>query len=195
MMPFKGDFRITKLYGTPPPKGVTYSTGKHSGVDLVGSGDKIVRAVLGGAVYASGYDPAGWGKYTVIRQSDGLFAIYAHMSKAYKSAGQVIREGDTIGVEGSTGQATGSHLHFELRKNYGDKWSTIDPVPYLGLKNKVGKAEVDEVKKTITINLNGVDKKVTAIESGGNNYVRLQDLRDSRIEISSVGAKPVIKVK
>ena len=193
--PFLGDFRITKLYGTPPPPGMTYSAGKHPGIDLVSSGDKVIRAVLDGTVYRSGMDYSGWGKYVVIKQTDGLYAIYCHMSKSYKSVGQVIRAGEMLGIEGSTGKSTGSHLHFELRKNYSDKYSTIDPANYLGLKNKLGVAEVDEVKKSITIGLCGNDKKVTTIESDGNNYVKLQDLRCEHIVIGYKNGKPTIDVR
>lgn len=196
-MPFLGDFRISKLYGTPPPKGVTYSAGKHPGIDLVGVTDKLVRAVNNGTVHKAGYDYDGWGKYIVIRQDDGLFAIYAHLKSAYKGAGSFVRAGETIGVEGSTGKSTGSHLHFELRKNYGDKYSTIDPAPYLGIENAVGMAKVvdDEVIKDITIVLNGKTKVVTAIEKNGNNYVKLQDLRDDKIQIGYTGGKPTVTVK
>lgn len=193
-LPYLGEFRITKLYGAPPPPGMTYSAGKHPGLDLVGT-DKLIRAVLGGTVHRAGCDYNGWGKYIVVKQTDNLYAIYAHLSKAYKAAGQQVKTGETIGVEGSTGKSTGSHLHFELRKNYSDKYATIDPAPYLGLVNKVGKAEVNEVKKQITIGLCGSDKTVTAIECDGNNYVRLQDLRCDHIVISNVGAKPIISTK
>ena len=124
---YLGAFRITKLYGTKPPAGVTYSTGKHAGIDLVGVADKTIRAVCSGTVYRSSYDYDGWGKYIVIRQEDGLYAIYCHMAKSYKSVGQCIKAGDMLGIEGNTGQATGNHLHFELRKDYADKYSTIDP--------------------------------------------------------------------
>ena len=176
--PFLGDFRITKLYGTPPPPGMTYSAGKHPGIDLVSSGDKIVRVVLGGTVYASGYDYDGWGKYTVIRQSDGLYAIYAHMSKAYRSAGQAVKTGDMLGIEGSTGKSTGSHLHFELRKNYSDKYSTIDPAPYLGLKNKVGKAEVEDVQ-TVNVKVrlpDGTKKTYVGVVVNNQNKVGIREV-------------------
>ena len=61
-LPYIGGFRITKVYGTPPPKGYTYSAGKHTGTDFVGGSDKQVRAVLGGTVYRSSSDPDGWGR-------------------------------------------------------------------------------------------------------------------------------------
>lgn len=190
-MPYLGDFRITKLYGTPPPAGMTYSAGKHAGLDLVGE-NKEIRAVMPGTVYRSSYDPDGWGKYLVVKQTDGLYAIYCHLSKSYKAAGQIVKAGEMLGVEGATGQVTGQHLHFELRKSYGDKYSTIDPANYLGLKNAVGVAEVLEVEKEIKIVLNGKEKTVKAIEKDGNNFVKLQDLRDSKIAIGYANGKPTV---
>lgn len=195
-MPYLKDFRVSKLYGTPPPPGMTYSAGKHPGIDLVGVTDKVVRAVNNGTVYKAGIDYDGWGKYIVVKQDDGYYAIYCHLQNAYKSAGGTVRAGDMLGIEGSTGKSTGSHLHFELRKNYSDKYSTIDPAHYLGIENKVGMAKaVDEVLKTITITLNGKDKVVNASQIDGNNYVKLQDLRCDRIEIGYKNGKPTITVK
>lgn len=195
--PYSESFRITKLYDTPPPAGVTYSTGKHSGIDLVGIDDKIVRAVCGGTVYRSAYDENGWGKYVVIKQDDGLYAIYCHLAKNYKSTGQAVRKGDMLGIEGSTGQVTGQHLHFELRKSYGDKYSTIDPVAYLDIEPKLGlvKKAGMEVEKKIKITLNGKVKEVSAIEKDGNNFVKLQDLRDDKIIIGYADGKPSLTVK
>lgn len=190
-MPYLGDFQITKLYGTPPPAGMTYAAGKHAGIDLVGE-NKEIRAVMPGTVYRSSYDPDGWGKYLVVKQTDGLYAIYCHMDKSYKAAGQSVKAGEMLGVEGATGQVTGQHLHFELRKSYGDKYSTIDPADYLGLKNALGKAEVLEVEKEIKIVLNGKTKTVKAIEKDGNNFVKLQDLRDSKIAIGYENGKPTV---
>lgn len=138
--PYLGDFHITKLYGTPPPVGMTYSAGKHAGIDLVGINDKIIRAVKGGTVYRSGLDCYGWGEYVAIKQEDGLYAIYCHMSKRYKVTGQSVKAGEMLGIEGATGKVTGQHLHFEIRKNYTDKYSTINPTEYLGLENKEGLA-------------------------------------------------------
>ena len=195
-LPFNGDFRITKLYGDPPPPGMTYSAGKHPGIDLVSLVDKIVRCVNNGTVYKAGYDYDGWGKYVVVKQDDGYYAIYCHLKTAYKAVGAFVRAGDTLGIEGSTGKSTGSHLHFELRKNYSDKYSTINPALYLGIDDKIGMAKVvDEVLKEIKIMLNGREKIVNAIEKNGNNYVKLQDLRDDKIAIGYKGGKPTIDSK
>lgn len=194
-MPYLGDFCITKLYGTLPPKGVTYAAGKHAGVDLVGVASKEIRAIAPGTVHRVGFDANGWGRYITIKQSDGLFAIYCHCKSIHKTAGQVVRAGDWIATEGATGQVTGAHLHLELRKVYDNNKSTIDPLEYLELVNKVGHAKVvSELVIKTTILLNGVAKVVDAIEKEGNNYVKLQDLRDSQIAIGYSGGKPTVSV-
>ena len=192
-MPYLGDFKITKLYGTPPPAGMSYAAGKHPGVDLVGLTDKYVKAVVGGTVYRSGQDPDGWGNYIVVKQSDGCYGIYCHLSKRYKSAGQAVQAGEVLGVEGNTGMVTGQHLHFEVRQNYGDIYSTLEPCAYLGIAKKLGEAEVIEVEKNLKIKLNGKTKTVKAIEKDGYNYVKLQDLRDEKIAIEYDGV-PVVRV-
>ena len=192
-MPYLGDFKITKLYGTPPPAGMSYAAGKHPGVDLVGLTDKSIRAVLGGTIHRSSYDADGWGNYIVVKQSDGCYGIYCHLSKRYKSAGQAVQAGEVLGVEGNTGMVTGQHLHFEVRQNYGDIYSTLEPCAYLGIVKKLGEAEVIEVEKNLKIKLNGKTKTVKAIEKDGYNYVKLQDLRDEKIAIEYDGV-PVVRV-
>jgi len=195
-LPYLGDFRITKLYGTPPPAGFTYAAGKHAGIDLVGVADKQVRAISGGTVFRAAMDYDGWGKYVVVKQPDGIYAIYCHLAKAFKSAGQVVQAGEWIGNEGTTGMVTGQHLHLELRRDYSDRYSTIDPAEYLGLENRLGLARaVSELEKQLQIVLNGREKTVNAIEKDGYNYVKLQDLRDNKIVIGYENGKPTVTAK
>lgn len=146
-LPYKGLVRITKLYGTPPPVGFSYSTGKHSGVDLVGKNDKKVYAINNGIVIRSSFDSKGWGNYVAIKQDDGYTVIYCHLKTRNLKVNQRVAAGTQVGVEGSTGQVTGSHLHLEIRKNYSDKYSTINPLDYLNVENKVGDLKQKEVVK------------------------------------------------
>lgn len=144
ILPYEGKIRVTKLYGTPPPKGFTYAAGKHSGMDLVGVNNKNVRAIAAGTVIRSGYDPSGWGNYVVVKQSDGYSCIYAHLNKRNVAVDEKVQAGQVLGVEGNTGNVTGSHLHLELRKVYADRMTTIDPADYLKIKNKVGDVEMEK---------------------------------------------------
>lgn len=195
MLPYAKDFRVTKLYGTPAPVGVTYSAGKHAGMDFVGT-DKNILSIGAGVVHKTGYDKTGWGNYVVIRNVDGNYVIYAHLQKYSVKAGQVIREGEVIGVEGATGQVTGVHLHLEIRKIYTNKYSTIDPADYLKIPKKIATIKVvdDEMIVTTKLNLNGVVKTVNCIQKNGNNYIKLQDLRDGRISVAYENGMPKITV-
>ena len=88
---------------------------QHKGLDIkVYIGDTI-RAAFSGKIRIVRYEPKGYGKYVVIRHHNGLETIYGHMSKHLVKEDQEVRAGDPIGLGGSTGRSTGSHLHFETR--------------------------------------------------------------------------------
>jgi murein DD-endopeptidase MepM/ murein hydrolase activator NlpD len=90
---------------------------QHKGLDIkVYIGDTI-RAAFSGKVRVvrNEGDRKGYGKFVVIRHHNGLETIYGHMSKWLVVENQEVRAGDPIGLGGSTGRSTGSHLHFETR--------------------------------------------------------------------------------
>ena len=88
---------------------------QHKGLDIkVYTGDTI-RAAFSGKIRIVRYEPRGYGNYVVIRHHNGLETIYGHMSKHLVREEQDVRAGDPIGLGGSTGRSTGSHLHFETR--------------------------------------------------------------------------------
>lgn len=124
VQPVSGYF-ITAPYGQPGP----WAAGHHTGVDLaVPVGTRVV-AVHAGTVQTAAYEKS-YGNYILIHQSDGLYALYAHLSGISVGVGQQVRAGLKIGLSGATGNVTGPHLHFEMRTTpmYG---SDIDPVAYL----------------------------------------------------------------
>lgn len=148
-LPYKGRCRITKLFGTPPPIGVTYRHGYHTGLDLVGMDNKNIYACEGGKVIASGFDSGGWGNYIkVLGTQSGLCAIYCHLSRRDVLAGEIVAATALIGCEGATGQVTGSHLHLEFRKDHTDGKTALDPCGVLGIKNLIGEAVKLEEFKT-----------------------------------------------
>jgi len=99
----------------------------HTGIDLVEPFGSQVFAADDGVVALVGSSSQGYGRYVVIAHSGGLDTLYGHLSTAVVKVGQVVVQGQTIGLEGSTGNSTGPHLHFELRI----KQQPIDPTPYL----------------------------------------------------------------
>ncbi len=133
--------RITSAYGyrTDPISGAAGSW--HGGLDLVGQGSKILCSPIGGVVLVSQMvtDKSNrtweWGNYVCISGDDGNLYYLCHMASRAVVAGQRVEEGDTIGVEGSTGYSTGSHCHFEVRDPVSKQ---IDPTPLLGIENRAG---------------------------------------------------------
>ena len=88
---------------------------QHKGLDIkVYTGDTI-RSAFSGRIRIVRYEPGGYGNYVVIRHHNGLETIYGHMSKNLVKENQDVKAGDPIGLGGSTGRSTGSHLHFETR--------------------------------------------------------------------------------
>lgn len=86
----------------------------HYGVDIdLDTGDKVVAA-MDGVVRISRYS-GGYGNMVVICHSGGLETVYGHMSQLLVEEGAKVKSGDVIGLGGSTGRSTGSHLHFECR--------------------------------------------------------------------------------
>ncbi|MEU8825545.1 transglycosylase family protein [Streptomyces sp. NPDC048636] len=109
--------------------GSSWSSGHHTGVDFpVGVGTSV-KAVGTGRVVSAGWADA-YGYEVVIRHPDGRFSQYAHLSQLSVRAGQSVNGGQQIGRSGSTGNATGPHLHFEIRTGPG-YGSDINPLAYL----------------------------------------------------------------
>ncbi len=107
--------RITSEFGyrTNPVSG---RYGFHTGLDLAAAEGTPVSASFYGKVAETGESDV-WGKYVLIEHSDGLHTYYCHLSEIYVDEETVIRQGETVGLVGSTGWSTGPHLHFEIRIN------------------------------------------------------------------------------
>lgn len=87
----------------------------HEGIDLKApTGTQVVAAQAGKVVYA-GKKIRGYGLMIVMQHKSGLSTVYAHNSKLYVKVGDVVKKGKRISLSGSTGRATGPHLHFEIR--------------------------------------------------------------------------------
>jgi murein DD-endopeptidase MepM/ murein hydrolase activator NlpD len=99
----------------------------HTGVDLAAPLDMPVVAAYGGVVALVGSDALGYGNYVVIAHGGKLTTLYGHLDKVLVSAGQTVSAGYPIGLEGSTGNSTGPHVHFEFRVGGVPQ----DPLPYL----------------------------------------------------------------
>lgn len=103
--PFKGV--VTSNYG--------WRDGRmHKGIDIdLVKGDKVSAAFDGKVRFAK--KQGGFGNVIILMHPNGLETVYAHLSKLKVKEGDVVLSGQTIGLGGSTGHSSGSHLHFELR--------------------------------------------------------------------------------
>ena len=117
--------RVTSRFGNRSDP-FTGETRYHSGLDIDGFGNDgaPVVAAASGEVITASYDGS-YGNYVIIDHG-GTSTVYAHMSGLAVSVGQTVSQGQTIGYVGSTGRATGTHLHFEVY--VGD--SRVDPAQY-----------------------------------------------------------------
>ena len=87
----------------------------HAGDDYGGKVGTAIRATTGGKVTSSG--PSGTGFGTMVKVKNGIYDyIYAHLSRAIAKIGSSVSKGDVIGALGNTGNSTGPHLHYEVRK-------------------------------------------------------------------------------
>jgi murein DD-endopeptidase MepM/ murein hydrolase activator NlpD len=99
----------------------------HTGIDMVAPFGSAVYAADDGVVALVGSSSSGYGNYVVIAHAGGFDTLYGHLSSILVKAGQRVTQGTPVGLEGSTGNSTGPHLHFELRVAE----RPVDPTPYL----------------------------------------------------------------
>lgn len=88
----------------------------HNGIDIAGSHGSAIKAAASGTVTYSGW-MSGYGYYVVIDHGNGYQTAYGHNSSLLVSKGQRVSQGQTIAKMGNTGRSTGTHLHFEIKKN------------------------------------------------------------------------------
>lgn len=98
----------------------------HTGIDINAPDEALIKAAESGKVSFSGYIN-GYGHVVIIDHADGYSTVYAHSTSNLVKEGQNVTKGDVIYKVGSTGNATGSHLHFEIREN----GRPVNPLDYL----------------------------------------------------------------
>lgn len=134
LMPVENFIQVTSKFGYRESQGVVHSN--HTGIDLCGSLGSRVMSVQDGEITFAGRQ-GGYGNCVEIKhineQGKVFFTFYAHMrdNSLQVITGQKVTLGQIIGTQGSTGNSTGDHLHFEIRTNTGSNNSAVDPAPYL----------------------------------------------------------------
>ncbi len=100
----------------------------HKGVDIAAWIGAPIKATAAGIIQFSGWQ-SGYGLCVLIDHGYGLSTLYGHLSKIFVHSGASIKKGQFVAAAGSSGESTGPHLHYEVRK-----WGTsISPQPFLDL--------------------------------------------------------------
>ena len=113
---------ITSRYGERS----SIRSSRHTGLDIAVSSGTPIKAAASGTVIFSGYKGS-YGYLIKIKCDNGYEMWYGHCSKLYAKSGQRVSAGDRIAAVGSTGNSTGPHLHFEIRKD----GKSLNPQKYL----------------------------------------------------------------
>ena len=102
----------------------------HSGIDIPASTGTKVVASDGGKVVMASYNN-GFGKCVIINHGGGLYTLYGHLSSILVKKGANVSKKQQIGKVGSTGNSTGPHLHFEVRKGGNSSSKRVSPWKYV----------------------------------------------------------------
>lgn len=121
---FGPPFTLSSNYGVRPGLFGDF----HTGIDYAAPTGTPIPAQYGGKVERAG-DGTGFGLHVGLKVAQNLWTIYGHMSKVLASVGQTVKAGDILGLVGSTGWATGPHVHYELREG-GLNGQHVDPNAY-----------------------------------------------------------------
>lgn len=115
----------------------------HRGIDLdLEVWDTVVTAFPGKVRIARSY--GGYGRVVVVRHYNGLETLYAHLHRIKVKPGQELKAGDLVGLGGSSGHSTGSHLHFEARF----KGVALNPESFIDFKTNTLKTDTLVLRKT-----------------------------------------------
>ncbi len=123
--PCPSSTRITSPFGyrAQPTEGASTF---HKGIDIGASTGSNIVAAAGGSVVTAAYSVSA-GNYIMIYHGDGIYTVYMHCSKLLVAVGDEVSQGQVIGLVGSTGVSTGSHLHFGVTVN----GTYVNPLNYV----------------------------------------------------------------
>lgn len=151
-------FTISQGFGGNAAYYKQFGYGGHNGIDLAAAAGTPVYAADEGTIIFEGWgqnhswmlSPAG---ICIIINHGGSYAGYAHLSSTVVNKNQKVTKGQLIGYVGSTGAATGPHLHFEmlpLSPNFKNGFAgRIDPTPYIEISNKATEAQIKQAYRDI----------------------------------------------
>ncbi len=128
-------FCITQYFGNTPFSTANpqiYNNNGHNAIDFATPIGTPIQAALSGVILATGDTDStagcmngSFGRWVMVQHYNGLSTMYAHLSTIDVSKGQTVEKGQTIGLSGMTGYATGPHLHFGVYATEGTKIMTL----------------------------------------------------------------------
>ncbi|WP_052121535.1 M23 family metallopeptidase [Inquilinus limosus] len=123
--PLRTEYRMSSPFGyrIHPITGVETL---HAGLDLVAPRGTPIFATGSGRVLRAGV-AGGYGNLVEIQHAEGLVTRYGHMDSIAVTEGQAVTAGTVLGTLGSTGDSTGPHVHYEVRRG----GQPVDPMPFL----------------------------------------------------------------
>lgn len=149
-MSFKG-FKITSNFGYRIHP-ISKVRKLHAGVDLIKKHNDPIYPFTNGTVSFAGWNSQGFGNLVIVNEPNGYRHFYAHLNSVHVRSGQKVTTNTMIGRQGTTGNSTGSHLHYEVRNKNN---VAIDPIKYHnskgGKKRVVNKLTVDGLRGSATI--------------------------------------------
>ncbi|MEE8421480.1 MAG: M23 family metallopeptidase [Dehalococcoidia bacterium] len=92
-------------------------SGRHGGIDIAVSYQAVAVAADGRVLFVGGHSCCSYGRYVDVQHADGYVTRYAHLFSFTVRAGDVVEQGDVIGISGDSGRSTGPHLHFEILRD------------------------------------------------------------------------------
>lgn len=99
----------------------------HRAIDIAAPAGSPVTASDRGVVLRAGWNHQGYGQFVIIDHNIDYISLYAHLDTIFVRPGDIVAQGQLIGTMGATGNATGPHLHFEIR----DFGRLANPIEYL----------------------------------------------------------------
>lgn len=118
---------IKPTYGTLSSRYGSRWGSTHQGIDIAGEYNSDIKAADGGVVTYSDW-MSGYGNYLIIDHENGYQTAYGHCASLEAKVGDRVAKGDVVAKMGNTGRSTGTHLHFEVRKN----GKYVNPLKYVG---------------------------------------------------------------
>ncbi len=152
----------TPMTATRPTSNFGYRWGRwHNGSDLDLETGDTVKSTYDGMVRIVAFDGSGYGKFVLVRHYNGLETLYGHLSQQLVESGQMVKAGQVLGLGGSTGRSTGSHLHYENRY----EGNPFDPRNIFDWDNKQIKSDHFMLTSSVWGHLRGKSNK-SEFESG-----------------------------